>query len=114
MIRLNGAAGVDAPLEHVLERPVVEQAGQVVGLGADLDRPEDLGVLQGDRDLRREQLDELELVGGERVAVAEPLDRQDADRAVAAAQRDDDEAAVLGRSIARNWLTRGSVRSSSM
>ena len=67
MIRLNGAAGVDAALEHVLEGPVVEQAGQVVGLGADLDRPEDLRVLQRDRDLRREQLDQLELVRGERV-----------------------------------------------
>ena len=55
------AAG-DAALEPVLERAVVEQAGQVVGLGADLDRPVDLGVLEGDRDLRREQLDELELV----------------------------------------------------
>ena len=91
-----GVARVDAPLEHVLEGPVVEQAGQVVGLGADLDRAEDLGVLQGDRDLRREQLDELELVGGERVVRAEPLDGEDADRAVATAQRHHDEAALLG------------------
>ena len=84
----------DAPLEPLLERPVVEQPGQVVGPRPDLDRLEDLGVLEGDRDLRREQLDELELLGGERVGEAEPLDRQHADRAVAAAQRDDDEAAV--------------------
>ena len=81
MIRLNGAARVDAPFEPVLERPVVEQAGQVVGLGAELDRLEDLRVLEGDRHLGREQLDELELVARERVAGAEPLDREDADGA---------------------------------
>ena len=84
----------DAPLEPLLERAVVEQPGQVVGPCPDLDRLEDLGVLERDRDLRREQLDELELLGRERVADAEPLDGQDADRAAAAAQRDDDEAAV--------------------
>ena len=63
MIRLNGSPSRDAPLQPLLERAVVEQAGQVVGPGPDLDRLEDLGVLEGDRDLRREQLDELELVG---------------------------------------------------
>ena len=52
-------------LEPVLERAVVEQAGQVVGARADLDRPVDLGVLERDRDLGGEQLDELELVLGE-------------------------------------------------
>ena len=84
----------DAPLEPLLERAVVEQTGEVVRAGPDLDRLEDLGVLERDRDLRREQLDELELLGRERVADAEPLDGQDADRAVPAAQRDDDQAAV--------------------
>ena len=74
MIRLNGVARADAPLQPVLERAVVEQAGQVVGLGAQLHGLEDLRVLQGDGHLRREQLDELELVAGERVADAEPLD----------------------------------------
>ena len=88
MIRLNGVAVADAPLEPLLERAVVEQAGEVVGPGPDLDRLEDLGVLERDRDLRREQLDELELLGREDVADAEPLDRQDADRAAATAQRD--------------------------
>ena len=89
MIRLNGVAVADAPLEPLLERAVVEQAGQVVGPGPDLDRLEDLGVLERDRDLRREQLDELELLGARTVLPsAEPLDRQHADRAVAAAQRD--------------------------
>ena len=94
MIRLNGAPRMHAPFEPLLERPVVEQPGQVVGLGADLHRLEDLRVLEGDRHLGREQLDEFELVAGERVADAEPLDRQDAGRACPAAQRDDDEAAV--------------------
>ena len=94
MIRLNGVAVADAALEPLLERAVVEQAGQVVGPGPDLDRLEDLGVLERDRDLRREQLDELELLGREGVAAPEPLDGQHADRAVAAAQRDDDQAAV--------------------
>ena len=57
----------NAPFEPFLERAVVEQAGQVVGPRPDLDRLEDLGVLQGDGDLRREQLDELEFLGGEGV-----------------------------------------------
>ena len=70
MIRLNGVAVADAAVEAVLERAVVEQAGQVVGLRADLDRLEDLRVLQRDRDLGREQLDQLELLGRERVARA--------------------------------------------
>ena len=89
------AARARAATKPILERAVVEQAGQVVGLGADLDGLEDLGVLERDRDLRREQLDQLELVGRERVADAESFDRQDADRAVSPAQRDDDQAAVL-------------------
>ena len=114
MIRLNGVPVADAPLEPLLERPVVEQAGQVVGPGPDLDRLEHLGVLERDRDLRREQLDELELLGGERVGEAEPLDGQDADRAVAATERDDDQAAVDRPPSERKWLTRGSLRSSLM
>ena len=113
MIRLK-ASLAGAPLEPLLERPVVEQAGQVVGPGPDLDRLEDLRVLEGDRDLGGEQLDELELLGGERVAEAEPLDGQDADGAVPAAQRHDDEAAVDGPPSSRNWLTRSSLRSSPM
>ena len=83
-----------AAVEPLLERPVVEHPGQVVGPRPDLDGLEDLGVLERDRHLRREQLDELELLGDERVGEAEPLDGQHADRAVTAAQRDDDEAAV--------------------
>ena len=101
MIRLNGVPVADAPLEPLLERAVVEQPGEVVGARPDLDRLEDLGVLERDRDLRREQLDELELLGREGVAEAEPLDRQDADRAAATAQRDDDEAAVDRRRCPR-------------
>ena len=87
-------AVADAPFEPLLERAVVEQPGQVVGPGADLDRLEDLRVLERDRHLRREELDELELLARERIADAEPLDRQHADRPAPAAQRDDDEAAV--------------------
>ena len=94
MIRLNGAPSRTLPLEPLLERAVVEQAGEVVGPRPDLDRLEDLGVLERDRHLRREELDQLELLGREGVAEPEPLDGQDADRAAAAAQRDDDEAAV--------------------
>ena len=94
MIRLNGSTFADAAVEPFLERAVVEQPGQVVGSGADLDGLEDLGVLERDRDLRGEQLDELELLGRERVRLAQPLDRQHADGAAAAAQRDDDEAAL--------------------
>ena len=85
-----------APFEPFLERPVIEQAGEVVGPGTDLDRLEDLGVLERDRDLRGEQLDELELLRREGIREPQPLDRQDADRAVTAAQRDDDQAAVDG------------------
>ena len=59
-----------ALLQPLLERAVVEQAGQVVRLGADLDRLEHLGVLEGDRHLGREQLDEVEVVARERVADA--------------------------------------------
>ena len=78
---------------------VVEKAGQAVRLGADLDGAVHLGVLQGDRHLRREQLHEVELLGRERVPDAEPLHRQDPDRAGSAAQRHDDEAAISGRVV---------------
>ena len=61
---------------------MVEEAGQVVRPSPDLDRLEDLGVLQRDRHLGREQLDELELVDRERIADPEPLEGDDADRAV--------------------------------
>ena len=43
----------------------------------------DLGVLEGDRGLGGEQLHQLELVVAEHAALAEPLERQHADRAVA-------------------------------
>ena len=74
---------------------MVEQAGQAVRARPDLDGLEDLGVLEGDRDLGGEQLDELELVERERVALAQSLDREHADGAAAIAQRHDDEAAVV-------------------
>ena len=86
-------ARLDAPLEPALERPVVEEPGQVVGLGADLDGAVDLGVLEGDRDLGGEELDELELVLRVARVVAEPLEGQDAGRSVAATKRDADQAA---------------------
>lgn len=89
-------AVVDESVQVVLEGPVVEQAGQVVGLRPDLDRPEHLRVLEGDRDLRREQLHEVELLGGERVAHPEALDGEDADGPGSTAQRDDDQAPVHG------------------
>ena len=95
MIRLNLLPSRTARAEPLLERRVVEQAGQAVGPGADLDRLEHLGVLERDRDLRGEQLDELELVVREGVARPEPLDREHADRAAAVAQRDHDQAAVV-------------------
>ena len=41
---------------------MVAEAGQGVVLGPDRDRAVDLGVLEGERRLAREQLDELELV----------------------------------------------------
>src|SRR5882672_7934229 len=56
----------------------------------------DLGVLEGDRDLGGEQLDELELVLRVALDDAEAFEREDARRAVAAAERDADEAAVEG------------------
>jgi hypothetical protein len=58
--------------------------------------PVDLGVLEGDRDLGREQLDELELLLRVAMLEAQALERQHAGRAVPAAQRDDDQAAVDG------------------
>ena len=54
----------------------------------------DLGVLEGDGRLRGEQLDQLELVVAEHPALAEALERQHADRAVARAQRHAHDAAV--------------------
>ena len=76
------------------EGAVVQQAGQDVGLGAPTDREVDLGVLERDRRLGGEQLDELELVLGEDPALADPLQRQDPDRAVAPAERHAHEAPV--------------------
>ncbi len=94
-----GRAVSDGALELVLERRVVQEPGQAVGLGADLDGPVDLGVLERDRDLGREQLDQVELLRREGVADAEALHRQDADRARPTAQRHDDEAAVHRRIV---------------
>ena len=74
-----------ASFQPLLERAVVQEAGQVVGPGADLDRVVCLRVLQCDRHLRREQLDQLELGLVEAVVDAEPLQRQHACRAVTAA-----------------------------
>ena len=68
MIRLNGPPSPDALDEELLERPVVEQPGEIVRPRADLDGPVDLGVVERDRDLRGEQLDELELLDVEAVA----------------------------------------------
>src|SRR5207253_2260743 len=86
--------GVDAPTEPVLERAVVQERGEVVGLGPDLDGAVDFGVLERDRDLRREQLDELELLLAVDSLEPEPLQRQDAGRTVAAAERNADQAPV--------------------
>ena len=112
MIRLNGSCARTLRSSQLLERAVVQEAGQVVGLGADLDGPVDLGVLEGDRDLRGEQLDELELLLAEALLDAEPLQRQHAGGAVAAAQRDARSGCRPCAPCRRNWLTRGSVRSS--
>ena len=113
MIRLNGAAVAGASLEPLLERAVVEQAGQLVGPGADLDGAVDLRVLERDRDLRGEQLDELELLGRERVADAEPLDGQDAVAPPRPRSGTTIRLPSIGADASRKWLTRGSFRSSS-
>ena len=94
MIRLNGPPSRTRLDEELLEGPVVEQAGQVVGPCPDLDGAVDLGVVEGDRDLRREQLDQLELLLVEAILPTEPLERQDARDALPTAQRHDDQAAV--------------------
>ena len=105
MIRLNGSWPSMLRREPGLERAVVQQPGQVVGLGPDLDRLVDLGVLERDRHLGGEQLDELELVLRVAVLEAEPLERQDAGRALAAAQRD--AIRLPSTAPSRKWLTRG-------
>ncbi len=89
----------DGALELILERGVVQEPGQPVGLRADLDRAVDLGVLEGDRHLRGEQLDEIEFLGRERVADPEALHRQDADRARPTAQGNDDKTAIHRRVV---------------
>ena len=68
MIRLNGSPRGPLRLSHSsnvpwLSRPVRSSVRARISTGL-----EDLGVLEGDRDLGGEQLDELELVEGERVA----------------------------------------------
>jgi len=97
---------LDDPLEPLLERGVVEETGQAIGARADLDRLEHLRVVERDRHLRRKQLDQLELVEREGVADTEPLDREHADRAATAAQRDDDQAAFVRAVVAMvdSWV----------
>ena len=109
MIRLNGVALASAPLEPLLERPVVEQPGQVVGPGADLDRLEHLGVLERDRDLGREQLDELELLARERVG--RRPSRSMVSTPIAPSRPRSGTTMRLPSTeppSSRNWLTRGS------
>ena len=57
---------------------MVQEAGQVVGPRPEVGLLEDLGVAEGDRDLRGEQLDELELLLVEAGRVAQPLERHHA------------------------------------
>ena len=94
MIRLNGSWARTLRLSQSWNVPWLQECRQVVGLGPDLDGPVDLGVLEGDRDLGGEQLDELELLLAVDGLEPDPLERQDAGRAVAAAERDADQAAV--------------------
>ena len=60
------------------QRAVVPDAGQRVGLGAQLDGAVRLGVLQRDRDVAGEELDQLELLVAEARLGAEALDAQHA------------------------------------
>ena len=55
-------SAVHRNLEVFLERALVLEAGERVGLGADLDRLVGQRVHEGDRDVTGEQLDELELL----------------------------------------------------
>ncbi len=92
------SAGLDRLAELALERAVVAQPGQRVEIGPDPDGAVRLGVLQGDRRLRREQLGQLELVGAERrLVVAHPADVERADRLAVDEQRDDDHRLGLER-----------------
>ena len=75
---------------------MIEEPRQVVGPRPDLRRLEDLRVAQGDRDLRGEQLDQLELLLVEAGGAAEALERQHAGRARRPEQGHDDQAAVDG------------------
>ena len=82
--------------QAVLERAVIEEAGQRVALGALDLLLERLGVLEGDRDVRRKELDEIEVGGRVAIRRAETLEGQHAHGAVPVAQRDADDAAVDG------------------
>ncbi len=105
-------AAVDALRQPALEGPVIEQPGHLVRLGPDLDGPVDLGVLERDRDLRREELDELELVLR--------VERHPGPAARASGRRWPRRDRAAGRRsgcrpsvTSRKWLIRSSVRSSS-
>ena len=87
-------AGRDQRVHVLAERAVVEQAREHVRLCPAPDVEVDLGVLQRDRRLRREQLDELVLVVREQAAFPEPLHGEHADRTFAPAEGHADEAAV--------------------
>ena len=114
MISPKGAPSRTARSRWSSNVAVIEQPGQAVGLRADLDGPEDLGVLERDRDLGREQLDEVELLGREGVAAP----RRSIVRTPIAPDRPRNGTTMRlpsrFRSGPRKWLTRGSWRSSSM
>ena len=81
-----------------LEGAVVAQARQRVVIGLDHHRAVRLGVAHRDRRLRREQLDELELVLREvRIRRAHPADVERADHVAPDEQRADDHGLGLER-----------------
>jgi hypothetical protein len=81
-----------------LERPVIAQPGERILVGPDPHGTMDLGVLQRDRGLTREQLGELELVGRERgLCFAHPPDVERADRLAVDEQGNDDHGFRLER-----------------
>ncbi len=79
-------------LQPAAERARVEEAGDLVGLGLDLLDPERGRVAERDRDLAREQLDQLEVVLVESILGPEAFHRDHAQRAVRTSERDADEA----------------------
>ena len=84
--------------ELALERAMVAQPGERVVLGPNGHRAVDLGILEGQRRLAGEQLDELELVLAEvGLLAAHPSDVERADDLAGNADRDDDHRLRLGR-----------------